>query len=194
MDVELPFRDVAEEAWYRDAVEFVYANGYMNGMSPSQFAPQATVTRGMMVTVLHRIAGTPAVDAEDAAYFPDCQNKYYTDPVGWAKANGIVNGVSPTRFAPENKITRQDAMTIFYRYCVEYLGLDGQCSQDLSGFADADSVAGYARDAISWAVDNGIMNGSASSAGQKLNPKNNLTRAEAAKLLQALVLWVYESV
>ena len=194
VDVELPFRDVPRSAWYRKPVEFVYANGYMNGMSANQFAPQSTVTRGMMVTVLYRIAGAPAVDAEDAKYFSDAQGKYYTDAVGWAKANGIVNGISATRFAPNNNITRQDAMTIFYRYCVDYLGLDGSCTRELGGFMDSDRVAGYAHNAISWAVDNGIMNGSPANGGMKLNPRNNLTRAEAAKLLQSMVLWIYEAV
>ena len=192
--VELPFTDVPQSAWYRKSVEFVYTNGYMNGVSATEFAPKSSVTRGMMVTVLYRIAGSPSVDAEDAAYFSDSQGKYYTDPVGWAKANGIVNGISATCFAPEKKITRQDAMTIFYRYCVEYLGLDGSSSRDLSGFVDSEYVSGYAFDAISWAVDNGIMNGAPAEGGMKLNPRNNLTRAEAAKLLQTMVLWIYESV
>ncbi len=193
-NVELPFWDVPKSAWYRKAVEFVYQNNYMNGMSSTQFAPQSTVTRGMMVTVLYRIAGSPEVSRSDAAYFSDSQGKYYTEPVGWAKANGIVNGISESRFAPNNKITRQDAMTIFYRYCVEYLGLDGSCSGDLSGFMDSAKVSGYARDAISWAVDHGIMNGAAGNGGMMLNPKNQLTRAEAAKLLQSLVLTILETV
>ena len=193
-EIELPFRDVPESAWYREAVEFVYQNNYMNGMSDTEFCPKYTVTRGMMVTVLYRIAGSPEVSGEDAAYFSDSQGKYYTQAVGWAKANGIVNGVSESRFAPNNQITRQDAMTIFYRYCVEYLGLDGSCSGDLSGFVDAGRVSGYAEDAISWAVDRGIMNGSSSSSGMMLNPKNQLTRAEAAKLLQSLVLTILETV
>ena len=193
-DVELPFRDVPKNAWYRKSVEFVYVNGYMNGMSDTQFAPKSTVTRGMMVTVLYRIAGAPEVSASDAAYFSDSQGKYYTDAVGWAKANGIVNGISATRFGPGNNITLQDAMTIFYRYAVEYLGMDGSCSGDLSGFVDSGKVSGYARDAISWAVDRGIMNGAAGNGGMMLSPKNHLTRAEAAKLLQSLVLLILESV
>ena len=194
VDVELPFRDVPENAWYRDAVEFVYQNNYMNGMSDTQFAPKSTVTRGMMVTVLYRIAGSPEVSDADAGYFSDTRGKYYTNPVGWAKANGIVNGISATRFGPNNNITRQDAMTIFYRYCVEYLGLDGTCSGDLSGFVDSGRVSGYARDAISWAVDHGIMNGAAGNGGMMLSPKNQLTRAEAAKLLQSLVLTILETI
>lgn len=193
-DVELPFRDVPENAWYRKNVEFVYRNGYMNGMSDTQFAPQSSLTRGMMVTVLYRIAGSPEVSEADANYFSDSRGKYYTNPVGWARANGIVNGISETRFAPNNNITRQDAMTIFYRYCVEYLGLDSSCSGDLSGFVDSGKVSGYARDAISWAVDRGIMNGSAGNGGMMLNPKNQLTRAEAAKLLQSMVLLILETV
>ena len=193
-DVELPFRDVPENAWYRESVGFVYQNGYMYGITDTSFGPSHNLTRGMLVTILYRIAGAPEVSDEDARYFSDAQGQYYTNPVGWAKANGIVSGVSATRFAPNSNITRQDAMSIFYRYCVKYLGLDGSCTQELGGFLDSDRVAGYAHDAISWAVDNGIMSGSPSGGGMKLNPRNNLTRAEAARLLQTLVTWIYEAV
>ena len=193
-DVELPFRDVPENAWYRESVEFVYRNGYMYGTTDTAFGPTRNLTRGMMVTILYRIAGSPAVSEEDAGYFSDAQGQYYTNPVGWARANGIVSGVSATRFAPNSNITRQDAMAIFYRYCVKYLGLDGSCTQELGGFLDSDRVADYAHDAISWAVDNEIMSGAPANGGMKLNPRNNLTRAEAARLLQTLVTWIYGTV
>ena len=194
VNVELPFRDVPENAWYRESVEFVYQNSYMYGITDTSFGPNRNLTRGMIVTILYRIAGSPEVSEEDARYFADSQGQYYTNPVGWAKANGIVSGVSSTRFAPNSNITRQDAMAIFYRYCVNYLGLDGSCTQELGDFLDSDRVAGYAHDAISWAVDNGIMSGAPANGGMKLNPRNNLTRAEAARLLQTLVTWIYEAV
>lgn len=193
-EVDLPFRDVPENVWYRKPVEFVYQNGYMSGTSDTTFSPSLSVTRGMMVMVLYRIAGSPEVAEEDCAYFADTQGKYYTQAVGWARANGIVSGISETRFGPNNNITRQDAMLIFYRYCVDYLGLDGTCSGDLSGFADSGRVSGYAQTAVSWAVDNGLMSGSSSAGGLKLNPKGNLTRAEAATVLKALVLRILEAV
>ena len=194
VDVELPFRDVPEDVWYRQSVEFVYQNGYMYGVSDTAFGPSQNLTRGMMVTILYRIAGSPEVSEEDAGYFDDAQGQYYTNPVGWAKANGIVSGVSETRFAPNSNITRQDAMAIFYRYCVKYLGLDGSSTQELGRFMDSEQVSDYARDAICWAVDNGIMSGAPSEGGMKLNPRNNLTRAEAARLLQTLVTWIYGTV
>lgn len=194
VDVELPFRDVAKNVWYRGPVEFVYRNGYMSGTSDTTFGPNQSVTRGMMVMVLYRIAGSPEVSEEDCAYFSDTQGKYYTQAVGWAKANGIVSGVSATRFGPDNRIARQDAMTIFYRYCVDYLGLDGSYSGDLSEFADAGKVSGYAETAVSWAVDVGLMSGSSSGSSLKLNPKGNLTRAEAATVLKALVIRILEAV
>lgn len=193
-EVDLPFNDVPEGVWYRKPVEFVYQNGYMSGTGDTTFSPSLSVTRGMMVMVLYRIAGSPEVSEEDCAYFSDTQGKYYTEAVGWAKANGIVSGISATQFGPNNRITRQDAMLIFYRYCVDYLGLDGTCSGDLSGFADEGRVSGYAQTAVSWAVDNGLMSGSNSSSGMKLNPKGNLTRAEAATVLKALVIRILEAV
>lgn len=193
-DVELPFRDVPESAWYREYVEFVYQNGYMNGTSTTTFSPNQGLTRGMLVTVLYRIEGEPEVSAEDRSYFADSQGTYYTDAVGWAKANGIVNGISATRFGPENLITRQDAVTIFYRYCVTYLGMEGASSGDLSGFVDSGRVSDYAKDAMSWAVDVGLINGSPSGSGYALNPRGNLTRAEAAKVLSCLVLLMIESI
>lgn len=192
--VELPFRDVPEKCWYRAPVEFVYQNGYMSGTSENTFSPSQNVTRGMLVMVLYRIAGSPEVSEEDEAYFSDTQGKYYTTAVGWAKANGIVSGISKSRFGPDNRITRQDAMTIFYRYCVDYLGMDGTCSGDLSDFGDSDRVSGYARNPISWAVDVGLMSGTTGSSGVILNPRGNLTRAEAATIFRALVLKVLESI
>lgn len=185
--VELPFTDVAKDAWYREAVEFVYANGYMNGTSDTSFNPSGSMTRGMLVTVLYRIDGSPAVTDAQRACFQDTQNNYYTDAVAWAKSNGIVNGVSSTKFAPNDKVTRQDAVAIFYRYCVEYLGLLSTSKADISGFADASKVASYAKEPMQWAVGVGLVEGAASSSGLKLNPKGNLTRAEAATLLMRFV-------
>lgn len=192
-DVELPFQDVPESAWYRKNVEFVYQNGYMNGTSSTLFSPSQSLTRGMLVTVLYRIEGEPEVAAEDRSYFADSQGKYYTDAVGWAKANGIVNGISDTLFGPNNLITRQDAVTIFYRYCINYLGMEDAGTGDLSGFADSGKVSGYAKAAMTWAVDVGLVNGSRSGSSMVLNPKGNLTRAEAAKILNCMVLLVMES-
>ena len=195
VDVELPFRDVPENAWYRESVEFVYANGYMSGMSETSFGPTQTMTRGMLVTVLYRIAGCPEVSEEQMGQFKDVKSSaYYAKAVAWAKANGIVMGISATEFGPNMRVTRQDAITIFYRYYTNYLMLDGSFDGDLSGFADSGKVSGYACNAVTWAVDAGLVNGASSSAGMMINPKNHLTRAEAARLLYVLVGLIMESV
>lgn len=195
VDVDLPFRDVPEKAWYRESVEFVYGNGYMAGVSDTSFGPNQSMTRGMLVTVLYRIAGSPEVSLESLDSFRDVKSTaYYARAVAWAKANGIVSGISATEFGPNVRITRQDAVTIFYRYYTAYLMLDGSFEGDLSRFADGGKVSNYAKVPVAWAASVGIMSGSTSDAGLVVNPKNNLTRAEAARLLYSLVKLIYASV
>ena len=185
--VELPFTDVPADSWYRGSVEYVYRKEYMNGMGDNQFLPNGSMTRGMLVTVLYRIAGSPEVTEEERACFTDTQNQYYTDPVAWAKREGIVNGMTETTFCPNNKVTRQDAVTIFYRYCVVYLGLDGTAGGDLSGYSDAGKIASYAVEPVQWAVGVGLVQGSQSGGSWVIEPKSNLTRAQAATLLMRFV-------
>lgn len=192
--VELPFRDVAKTAWYRKYVEFVYENGYMYGTTSKLFSPEVGLSRGMLVTVLYRMDGEPEVDESDRRFFADAQGDYYTDPVGWARANGIVYGVTASRFAPDQLITRQDAVAIFYRYCVDYLGMEDHATGDLSGFRDGKKVDSYAVDAMVWAVDVGLISGSPSGGGVYLNPRGNLTRAEAATILTFLAQLMAEAV
>ena len=191
-EVDLPFTDVPENAWFRKPVEFVYENGYMSGMSATSFGPKTSVTRGMMVTVLYRIAGSPEVSSSARKHFSDTQGKYYTDAVGWAWDNDLVTGMGNNQFGPNYKLTRQDAMTIFYRYCVYHLGMDGTCTGDLSDFADAHRVSSYAELPVSWAVDVGLMSGLADGNKLLLNPRGYLTRAEAATVLRALVTNILE--
>jgi hypothetical protein len=195
VDVELPFRDVPKSAWFRESVEFVYGNGYMSGVSPTSFAPHQSVTRGMLVTVLYRIAGSPEVSSDSMNSFRDVKSSaYYAKAVAWAKENGIVAGISATMFGPDRQITRQDAVTILYRYYTSYLMLDGSFEGNLSRFADRRAVSSYAEVSVSWAASVGILSGSPSAAGQMINPKNTLTRAEISKLLYCLVELICESV
>ena len=183
----LPFEDVPEDSWFRDAVSYVYRNEFMNGTSATTFAPGASMTRGMLVTVLYRIDGAQAVTDEERACFDDIADAYYTDAVAWAYSNGIVNGVSETSFAPDRIVTRQEAVTIFYRYCVDYNLMDVESGMELEGFLDQESVAGFAVDAFSWAVANGLVAGSVTAEGITLDPTANLNRAQAAVLLQRCV-------
>ena len=183
----LPFEDVPENAWFRDAVSYVYRNEFMNGVSSTAFNPGGAMTRGMLVTVLYRIDGSASVTDEERECFDDIAGAYYTDAVAWAYSNGIVNGVSATRFEPDRIVTRQEAVTIFYRYCVDYNLLGVESGLALDGFADQEHVAGYAADAFTWAVSTGLVNGSQSGGSMYLNPTDSLNRAQAAVLLQRCV-------
>ena len=183
----LPFEDVPNNSWYRDAVSYVYRNEFMNGTSTTTFAPGGSMTRGMLVTVLYRIDGSVPVTDSERACFDDIAGSYYTDAVAWAYANGIVNGVSDTKFDPNRIVTRQEAVTIFYRYCVDYNLMSIESGLELDGFADQGSVAGFATDAFAWAVSTGLVEGSVDASGIYLNPVNNLNRAQAAVLLQRCV-------
>ena len=183
----LPFEDVPEDSWFREAVAYVYRNEFMNGTSATTFAPSGAMTRGMLVTVLYRIDGSQAVTDEERACFNDIADAYYTDAVAWAYSNGIVNGVSQTEFAPDRIVTRQEAVTIFYRYCVDYNLMSVESGMELEGFLDQDAVAGFAEDAFAWAVGTGLIAGSVTEAGITLDPVTNLNRAQAAVLLQRCV-------
>ena len=183
----LPFEDVPENAWFRDAVSYVYRNEFMNGTSSTTFDPAGSMTRGMLVTVLYRIDGSMPVSDEERACFEDIGGAYYTDAVAWAYSNGIVNGVSATKFDPNRIVTRQEAVTIFYRYCVDYNLLGMESCMELNGFEDCEQIAGFAVDAFTWAVATGLVEGSESANGCYLNPVANLNRAQAAILLQRCV-------
>ena len=110
-----PFGDVQSTDWYYDEVQYVYENGLMSGTSATTFSPDTTTTRGMIVTILHRLEGTPAVSTSGT--FADVTaGRYYTDAVEWASANGIVGGYGNGRVGPNDPITREQMAAILYRY------------------------------------------------------------------------------
>lgn len=173
----LPFRDVAQGDWFRDAVAYVYNNKLMNGTSPDLFSPWATTTRGMIVTILYRYEGSPAAGG---ASFPDVpQGEYYAAPVAWAAANGVVNGYETGLFEPQNPITREQMAAILYRYA-QRKGLDVSGRADLSIYADAGQVSPYAVDAMAWAVHTGLITGVDSAT---LQPGGSAVRAQVATIL-----------
>ena len=171
----LPFNDVAYTSWYYDAVKFVYDKGIMDGVSYYRFAPDATITRGMVVTMLWRMAGEPY---EAAAGFTDvAAGRYYSTAVAWAAKNGIVEGMTATTFAPDQAITREQLASILYRYA-KWLGFSGYGS-DISGYTDAGKVSSYAYDAMSWAVRSGVVTGT---SAKVLDPQGTASRAAAAQM------------
>ena len=172
-----PFVDVNEGDWFYDAVVYAYQNELMDGVGGNRFAPNSETTRAQLVTILYRLEGQPAVSGD--LPFTDVETgTWYTNAVLWAAQNGIVNGVTDTTFAPGDEITRQQLVTILYRYA-EAKGYDVSASADLSGYPDADQVQDYAQPAMAWAVAEGIVEG----MDGNLNPAGNASRAQIATIL-----------
>lgn len=166
--------------WARDAISFTAARELFNGTSDTTFSPDATMTRSMLVTVLHRLEDTPAAQNAGFADVPDGQ--WYTSAVGWANAKGIVQGTG-TGFMPDGAITREQLATILYRY-VGSLGLSTGQKGSLSGFSDQGAVSAWAKDAVQWAVGAKLINGKSDG---RLDPSGNASRAEVSTILQRLI-------
>ena len=174
----LPFTDVKTGDWSYDSVRYVYEKGMMTGTAADKFSPNATVTRAMLVTILHRLEGAPTAAASSFTDVPAGQ--WYTDAVAWAAANGIVNGTSATTFAPNDPVTREQFAAILYRYAT-YKGMDNVTLAEVLGrFTDRDACSAYAVPALEWAVHEGLINGMTDTT---LAPKGSATRAQAAAIL-----------
>lgn len=179
--VPLPFTDVTEAAWYHSAVEYVYRNGLMAGTATTVFSPDVTTTRGMIVTILYRMAGSPTADSGAvSASFPDVPSgQYYTAAVDWAANSGVVTGYTNGCFGPNDPITREQFATILHRYA-GLSGLDTATAGDLSAFPDRESVSPYAAGSMGWAVERGLISGMGDGT---LAPGGSATRAQAAAIL-----------
>lgn len=177
LKIDLPFTDVS--GWYADDVRYVYYFGLMNGMSNTTFAPNDTLTRAQLVTILYRMEERDKVEFKGV--FTDVPaGQWYSDAVEWAAANGIVNGMGDGTFRPNDAITREQIAAILYRnnnIAIEE-GFDS-----LSEFPDRGDVSSYARDAMCWAVANGLINGIASNGTTNLKPRANATRAQIAAII-----------
>ena len=175
---KLPFSDVRIADWFYNDVKYVYEKGMMAGTAADVFAPNATTTRAMIVTILYRLEGSPAVTGTSA--FVDVPTgQWYTDAVNWAAANQIVKGTSATTFAPNDSITREQMAAILYRYA-QYKGYDVTKKADLSGYSDNGQVSAYAKDALAWANAAKLINGVTNTT---LAPQGNATRAQVSAIL-----------
>lgn len=174
----LPFGDVKTADWFYNDVKYVYEKGMMAGTAADVFAPNATTTRAMIVTILYRLEGSPAVTGTGA--FVDVPaGQWYTDAVNWAAANQIVKGTSATTFAPNDSITREQMAAILYRYA-QYKGYDVTKKADLSGYSDNGQVSAYAKEALAWANAAKLINGVTNTT---LAPQGNATRAQVSAIL-----------
>ena len=173
-----PFLDVNEGDWFYAAVAYAYENGLMDGVGGNRFAPNSATTRAQLVTILYRMEGQPAVSGD--LPFTDVESgTWYTDAILWAAQNGIVNGVNDTEFAPGNDLTREQLVTILYRYA-ESKGYDVSASADLAGYPDGEEIQAYAREAMAWAVAENIIQGM---EDDTLKPAGNASRAQIATIL-----------
>ena len=180
-----PFTDVVAGTWYYGAAAYAYNNGLFAGMTPTTFAPNATMTRAMLVSVLWRLAGEPApktpntfVDVPDGAW--------YTDAVTWAAENGVVSGIGGSRFDPSGFVTREQTAEILYNYA-HSKGYDVSARADLTVFPDAGSVSGWAEKALSWANAAGLINGTVRDGQTILDPQGSASRAQVAMILMNYV-------
>ena len=174
---KLPFTDMNGH-WAYDAVSYAYKNSLMNGVNTSRFAPDSTLNRAMMVTMLYRMTGSPAVSGNSV--FSDVPSgKWYSDAVQWASVNGVVNGVGKDRFAPDTQITREQMASMMMRYA-QFKQYSTGKSADLSAFNDAGSISSWALESMKWANAAGLINGRTAST---IAPQDTATRAEAATIL-----------
>lgn len=171
-----PFVDVRAGDWFYSPVAYAYNNSLFDGMTPTTFKPQTTMSRAMLVTVLWRAEGCPSAPR---ASFRDLKGGWYMDAVNWAAACDIVNGYNAETFAPDDPVTREQMATILYRYG-EFKGHDVSEATDFSSFRDAGLVSDWAADAVSWAVSTKMLQG----YNNQLTPLDSATRAEVATLLQ----------
>ena len=180
---DLWFLDVGENDWFYDDVYFTVNNGLFNGVSELYFEPNTPMTRAMLITVLYRMEGTPAVNGRSA--FTDVQDgQWYTDAVVWATRKGVVNGYGDGRFGPNDPITREQMAAILFRYAGNK-GYSVLTRADLTAYTDHTNISGYAMDALSWANANGLIRGRTETT---LMPDGQATRAEVAAILHRFLL------
>ncbi len=178
-----PFGDVAEDAWYRDYVMEAYYSGIINGVSPTEFEPEENLTRAHLITMVYRMAGEPTVEATTTKFTDVKESSYYYKATLWAEQEGIVNGTTETTFEPDENVTREQLVTILFRYTK----IDGDFAARADIFKDVADIYGYAKNAVGWAVQNSIVDGYPDGT---FMPKGNATRAEATKILAIMAMLV----
>ncbi len=179
-----PFTDVPTSAWFYDSVRNVYENYIMNGVSPTLFQPNGTMSRAMVATVLWRLEGEPEMD--DTSVFTDVpRGQWYTQAITWAYEQGIITGYGSGRFGPQDNVTRQQLAAMLFRYA-KTMDLDGGERASLSAYRDQGQVADWAREAFAWAVAKGHINGTSPTT---LSPTGTATRAQCAAILTRMLAY-----
>jgi len=175
-----PFVDTKTNAFYENALKYLYSNGYVTGTTKITFSPNDKLSRAMLVTILWNMEGRPKASGTNK--FPDVKNgAWYTDAIVWASTSGVVNGNKDGTFTPNNNITRQEVAVMLCNYA-KYKGKNVTSSKDLSTFKDNSRVASWALPSMRWAIENKVIGGAEN--GTKINPVNNATRAEAVTMIK----------
>lgn len=184
------FRDMpAPGTWAHAGLDYCIYSGYINGLSATTVDPSGTCTRAQLVCILYRIQGEPKVvdgyelDKLRAPFDDVPRGQWYTNAIWWAKLTGIVNGTGATTFAPNGQITREQLAAILYRYTAKYAPDATGNAASLADYPDAGSVSAYARDAMAWAVGNGLIGGLPHGKRDYLEPGGSATRAQVATIL-----------
>lgn len=176
--ITLPFTDVSDSDWFYEPVCFVYSQGLMTGTSATTFEPNTPLSRAMLVAILHRLEGSPAVSS---GTFTDVANgDWYAEAVNWAASVGVVNGFDDGSFQPNTAITREQMAAILMNYA-QYKGQDVSARATLDTYSDATAISSWANDVMSWAVAEGLLTGV---TNDQLQPQGNATRAQVAAILQ----------
>lgn len=174
------YSDVDQSQWYHNAVDYVLGNGLMNGTEKNVFSPDETLTRGMVVTVLGRAAGVKTTDYTGSSFKDVKAGSWCAAYVAWAAEKNIVNGYGDGTFKPDQDVTREEMVTMLYRYW-QSTGKTAQTDASaLNAFKDKAKVSSWALPAMQWAVANGVVNGVSST---KLEPDGRATRAQFAKIV-----------
>lgn len=174
----LPFTDVAQKAWYYNAVSYARGNGLFAGITPTTFGPNKTMTRAMLVQVLYSMSGLPTVTGKSP--FSDVEEgKWYTSAVIWAAENGVAAGTGNGTFSPNKHVTREQTATILYKYA-DLNGHSTTSYVSISSYDDDQDVSNWAIHAMQWAVGNGLISGT---DGNLLQPRGNATRAQLAQIM-----------
>ncbi len=181
-----PFIDVPEGKWYTDAVLWCYEKDYMAGTSDVTFDPNGVFTRAMFVTVLAKIDGADVSGYTGTSFDDVPAGKWYSAPVEWAFKNGYASGIGGGKFAPNSPVTREQLARFLYNYSFRN-GYTGSPAADVSGYPDYKDISNYAKDAVGWAVGNGLISGIKQGDVIYLSPKGNATRAQVALIVKNYV-------
>jgi hypothetical protein len=177
------FADISQNDWFYNSVMCVYENGLMTGTASDLFSPNGTTTRGMIVTVLHRLSGDKGNNTNSFSDVPS--GAWYETAAAWASANGIANGIGNHQFAPENALTREQLALMLYNYA-RYKGLDVSIGEDMNvlSYNDSFGISEYAYSALQWACGADIINGDTDG---NLSPQSPVARAEVAAILERFI-------